>query len=304
MLDEVRIKLNRVQPNTVRLFFIKRRKIDSTIGYKVLKTEISVTVAQKLLDIGKKKVDSVLNDEDLEYKDYSPVINLDKEYVEVLPKDDVAFLGDILTKLNSSEMETFNKHETRNLWAYAIKFGNSGLVFFRKFTEKGILEKKGLVALVEQGGRFNEFNDTVLTIDHDIDCIYDGTSLYILNKIPFENIFSYMDKFVSEIREQVTHLQEKAIVDNPQGLCDLCISDPKKIKKLYGILKGDIINSLDSRKVTLVNTQFNLALRLSSDGKIIISKECLWTILRVLNDDYLKSPATDNKYESYSKSKK
>ena len=75
-----------------------------------------------------------------------------------------------------------------------------------------------MVTLVEKDGKFNEFNESVLAIDYDIDCIYDGAEVYIFNKISFETIFSFMDKFINEIKSKILCLQERAIVDNPESL--------------------------------------------------------------------------------------
>jgi hypothetical protein len=44
-----------------------------------------------------------------------------------------------------------------------------------------------------------------------------------------------------------------------------------------------------------------LDLNFTEDGEIIVSHKNIWTVLRVLDDEYLESPMTDNKYEVYSK---
>ena len=59
MLTDIKNSLDTVKPETIRLYFIKRRKTNHEIRYTVLKTEITKSVASKLLVIAKNKVRSI-----------------------------------------------------------------------------------------------------------------------------------------------------------------------------------------------------------------------------------------------------
>jgi len=298
MLKEIKRKLDDASPDYTGLFFITRKKRREEIEYSVLST---ADIGEALITIVKQQLSKLIETVDLEYIEYNPAINLDKNHVETIKREEVHYLDEILQDMNSADLNIFDMKQSKNLWAYAIKIGNSGITLFRKYTEKRILDIKGWIPLFVQNGVFNKLTDSILTIDKDIDCIYYDGKVFILDKIQFEKIFSFMDKFILEIDANVCHLEEKSLVDDIAALQKLCKSDPRKIKKLNKVLKSDILNSLNTKRISEINRQYNLDLNFTEDGKIIVSPKNIWTVLRVLDDEYLESPMTDNKYEVHSK---
>lgn len=301
MLKEIKRKLDDASPDYTGLFFITRKKRREEIEYSVLRTEITADIGEALITIVKQQLSKLLETVDLEYIEYNPAINLDKNHVETIKREEVHYLDEILQDMNSADLNIFDMKQSKNLWAYAIKIGNSGITLFRKYTEKRILDIKGWIPLFVQNGVFNKLTDSILTIDKDIDCIYYDGKMFILDKIQFEKIFSFMDKFILEIDANICHLEEKSLVDDITALQKLCKSDPRKIKKLNKVLKSDILNSLNTKRISEINRQYNLDLNFTEDGKIIVSHKNIWTVLRVLDDEYLESSMTDNKYEVHSK---
>lgn len=301
MLKEIKRKLDDASPDYTGLFFITRKKRREEIEYSVLRTEITADIGEALITIVKQQLSKLLETVDLEYIEYNPAINLDKNHVETIKREEVHYLDEILQDMNSADLNIFDMKQSKNLWAYAIKIGNSGITLFRKYTEKRILDIKGWIPLFVQNGVFNKLTDSILTIDKDIDCIYYDGKMFILDKTHFEKIFSFMDKFILEIDANICHLEEKSLVDDITALQKLCKSDPRKIKKLNKVLKSDILNFLNTKRISEINRQYNLDLDFTEDGKIIVSHKNIWTVLRVLDDEYLESSMTDNKYEVHSK---
>lgn len=301
MLKEIKRKLDDASPDYTGLFFITRKKRREEIEYSVLRTKITADIGEALITIVKQQLSKLLETVDLEYIEYNPAINLDKNHVETIKREEVHYLDEILQDMNSADLNIFDMKQSKNLWAYAIKIGNSGITLFRKYTEKRILDIKGWIPLFVQNGVFNKLTDSILTIDKDIDCIYYDGKMFILDKTHFEKIFSFMDKFILEIDANICHLEEKSLVDDITALQKLCKSDPRKIKKLNKVLKSDILNSLNTKRISEINRQYNLDLNFTEDGKIIVSHKNIWTVLRVLDDEYLESSMTDNKYEVHSK---
>ena len=301
MLKEIKRKLDDASPDYTGLFFITRKKRREEIEYSVLRTEITADIGEALITIAKQQLSKLLETVDLEYIEYNPAINLDKNHVETIKREEVHYLDEILQDMNSADLNIFDMKQSKNLWAYAIKIGNSGITLFRKYTEKRILDIKGWIPLFVQNGVFNKLTDSILTIDKDIDCIYYDGKMFILDKTHFEKIFSFMDKFILEIDANICHLEEKSLVDDITALQKLCKSDPRKIKKLNKVLKSDILNFLNTKRISEINRQYNLDLDFTEDGKIIVSHKNIWTVLRVLDDEYLESSMTDNKYEVHSK---
>lgn len=304
MLEEIMTKLYETSAKDVRLYFITRKKTKEKLDYKVFRTEITTEIGETFLELGKRNIKTFLETENLQYKKYSPGINLEENYIEIVTKEEVPFVEKVLQDMASANLDLFNMTKSKNLWAYAIKIGNSGITLFRKYTEKRILDKKGWIPLFVREGRFDQLDKSILTIDENIDCVHYDEKIYILNPVQFEKIFSFMDKFVEEINADINILEKKSIVDNTCHLWDLCKSDLRKIKKLYKVLKGDTLTDLNLEKVNQLNTGYKLNLIFADDGKIVVNSKSIWTILRVLDDDYLNSTVTDNKYEAQSKVRK
>lgn len=250
MLKEIKRKLDVASPDYTGLFFITRKKRRAEIAYSVLRTKITEDIGEALITIVRQQLSKLLETVDLEYIEYNPAINLDKNHVETIKREEVHYLDEILQDMNSADLNIFDMKQSKNLWAYAIKIGNSGITLFRKYTENG-----------------------------------------------------YLDKFILEIDANICHLEEKSLVDDITALQELCKSDPRKIKKLNKVLKSDILNSLNTKRISEINRQYNLDLNFTEDGKIIVSHKNIWTVLRVLDDEYLESPMTDIKYEVHSKVK-
>ena len=302
MLREINSHLDQITPNNVKLFFISRYKENSNYEYVVYKTQITNEIGQEFIEILKKNINKYLKLDNLEYNQYNPMVIMEKNNIEYIEKGDVVHFKIIKSELKKINLDLFDLEETKKLWAFAIKFG-SELIYFRKYTENKILDKKPLLALFVSDGAFNKLDKSVITIDQKVDCIYYKEKIYILNKNQFEQIFSFLEKLMDEIDESYDRLVQKSLVDDEQILYDLCKTDPKKVKKLNKVLKGDIIDTLDYDKVNQLNNQYNLELEFTDDNKMKIQRKNIWTILKVLDDDYLKSPVTDIKYEAHSKIK-
>lgn len=302
-MEDIYSKLNSALSNEVRLYFIIRNKRSNQIEYKIFKTEITEDIGNTFIDIGKKNVINRLESGDLNYVEYNPTVFLETNNVETINGQNISFLEDILRKINSADLEIFDMSQYKNIWAYLvnIKANNIEIIFFRKFTQSKILEKKGFINLFYQNGLFNKLTSPSLTIDEFIDSIYYNQKMFILNKTNFENIFSFMDKFIEEIDSKIDTLRERFLINNIDNLWDLCKSDPKKIKKFNKILKNHTFDSLNATIISQINSQYGLNLNITSDGKIDVNNKNIWYVLKLLDDDYLKSPATSINYETHSK---
>lgn len=304
MLDTVQQKLGGVSPDDVRLYFITREKDEEEkFVYGVLKTEINQSVSKTLLDAVKMKIAALIDKGDLEHIPYSPGVNPDKNHVKTISKSEVPYIDDILQKTNRADLDMFNVTQSKNIVAYAIKIGRE-ITVFRKCTKHLMLENKGLLSLmVARDGKFDRLTGTVLTLDGNIDCICYRGDVYILKCVGFERIFSFMDKFKEEINRNISNLGKKGLVDDIHLLVELCKTDGRRIKKLHKILKGETLAGLDLDKVRQINTSHKLGLKFTEDGKIEVKANKISAILKVLDDDYVKSPMTGNNYETHSKEK-
>jgi len=117
-------------------------------------------------------------------------------------------------------------------------------------------------------------------------------------------VFSFVDFYEKEADNKKDEIIAKGFLDNVNGFIDQCKGDGRAIKKLARILKNGGLERLSKEKINIVVRDYSLALEFDAGGKIIVSKENTWTVLRILDDDYVRSDVTETKYEARSKIKK
>ncbi|MCD6145162.1 MAG: DUF4868 domain-containing protein, partial [Methanosarcinales archaeon] len=147
-----------------------------------------------------------------------------------------------------------------------------------------------------------------------LDRIYDATLLmkgdsisskvFILNRSKFESFFSFIEIYSKEIEDNKEDLERIKLIENVNEFISFCASDSRKIKKLAQILRDGKADNIDRDKIKRITTEFRLNIEFTDDGKLKPTKENIWVVLRILNDDYLKSDVTGSKYETHSKVKK
>ncbi len=278
-----------------------RKIIEYQIEYEVLNTQLHENVREKFIEIAKKKINELLEPGAPQLEKYDPVTVWDENTVEFIDSSEVEQLEKI-----QEDMQLANNPYTLEgqtvPWAYAVRISDAKLIIFRKFSPSRILERAGWIPLFIEDGVFTKLEKPALTIDEEIDCIYDieNKILYIINKKEFEAIFSFMEMFIQAIDDEKSNLQGKNLVDNVDLLVQKCRTDPQKVRKLYSVLVSPTLNQLDAKKIERIDKQYSLGLQIKA-GKITIISKDIWKILRVLADDYLVSPATILRYVVYSK---
>lgn len=304
MFLKIKKLLKQVDLETIQLLFLVRKKVkNKIIGFTILKTDISIDVGTSLLNVLKAEIDQILDQDDIRYIDYIPTLITDDNTIQFISTEEIDIFSEILSSFTSST-QYFDIKNIRNLWAYAIKVGDSGIIAFKKYYPSKILTRKKVTALLYKEGRFDRLNDDILTLEKNFDCIFYQNKIYILNIKNFESIFGYLDKWLVGIKKNINILEEKSIIENFSDFYDMCASDPKKIKKLQKILDNEFKEKINKELVKNVNKDYNLSLSLNEKGELNVNGKNIWAVLRLLDDDHLKSTYSTNKYIAHSKEKR
>jgi SAM-dependent methyltransferase len=191
------------------------------------------------------------------------------------------------------------------------EYENKTLFLFRKHSPKKLLEK-GIIPMLFREGGFERLNSQIMAIDEEYDAsllLEDGidpsqSKVLIFKRSRFESVFSFVDVYEKEADNKKDDIIAKEFLDNVDGFIDHCKGDGRAIKKLARILKNGGFARMNKEKINTVVREYNLALEFDAGGKIIASKENVWIVLRILDDDYVRSDITETKYEARSKVKK
>ncbi|MBU7046196.1 MAG: DUF4868 domain-containing protein [Theionarchaea archaeon] len=306
VLERIKKKIKKASHNRIELFFITRRKTGKTnsIKYEVLQTLITKDIRRVFKRIEKGKINELLDTSKVRFVKYDPATIHDQQTVEFIDASEVQYLNQIREDMKSPDLDTFIIGGFEVPWAYAVKMDDVNLILFRKFSQSRLLQRKGWIPLFVKDGMFNRLKRLALTVDEEIDCIYDieKNMMYIIDKKQFEDIFSFMDIFTNEIDNNKFELEKRDLVDDVDLLVKLCKTDPRKVRKLYSVLRSPGLRNLKKKEVERICYEYILDLDFTASKQMIVNMKDLWTILRVLGDDYLHSTVTNFHYEVYSKS--
>ncbi len=333
-LDEVYSWLNSVDLSKVKLFFAEYNKKENP--YLVYKTKLgdesNHQIQEQLVEIAKdvlirNVVRYTERGELVKYYLYTPTTKIDRLHVEYIPLEDIPNFETIYAELNRVDLQFFSLANAKKIIGYIVKIPVSiegtfegELLFIKKYTVKGLL-KRGRLNMIIHGneGRFSLFTENIVAIDKRFDVvllngnhIYNGKERgykvgYIFNKSQFESFFRFIETYTQEIDTKKKDLLKTEIIDsdNLDQLVQYCEGDLRKIRKLAKALKDEHYKKLDYQKMIDIKEKYKLEdLTFTEDGKIVVTSQNIWTVLKLLSDDYLTSEITSNKYESHSKIKR
>ncbi|MDP2835809.1 MAG: DUF4868 domain-containing protein [Methanobacteriaceae archaeon] len=321
-MNKIKAFLEDGTDKTVKLYFLERHKHWKTkkINYDVYKTKIKSEISNDLLNNAKKIIKTYSTQDTIEYGNLA---GSDQNYVETIGKDEVPFLSKVLNQL-SGVLTDFEYDKTGDV-SYIVKIENSKkiLYLFRKYNPK-MLVKKGLLSLVLHEGRYQKFDKNLLFLDNDFDAalllkLDDGTEskektsesekgydeVFIFTRRNFEFMFSFTDYYENEVVTKEKEIEDKNMLGNTSFLVDLCKKNSTMARKLVKILKSDFYDKMSLDGIKKVVKDYGVDdVKFDSDGKVVVTDKNVWHVLRILDDDYLESKITSNKYEAHSKVQK
>lgn len=178
------------------------------------------------------------------------------------------------------------------------------IYFFRSCSPKMELSQSKKFAIIFSKGNYDTFDESLFVFDRGIDCFCCGNDLYVLNKGRFEIIFQFFDEIKEAASETLETIRSTIPIHNFEELEASCLGHIQMLKKLKNIAGQPYLNRITMTDIKKVIKEMGLSLKVKEyDGeeKISFDSNDKWEILRLLDDDYLKSVMTGEKYEVNSK---
>lgn len=321
-MDKIKSFLEDNTDKTTKLYFLERHKHWKTkkISYDIYKTKIKSEISTEILNNANNVININSKQETIEYGNLA---GSDQNYVETIGKDEVPFLSKVLDQF-SDDLVDFEYDGTGDV-SYIVKIENENkiLYLFRKYNPKMLL-KKGFLSLILHDGRYQKFDENLLFLDKDFDAALllkvdtiseskGSTSeteigyneVFIFNRRNFEFMFSFSDFYENEVVTKEKEIEDKNILGNTSFLVDLCKKNSTMARKLVKILKSDFYDKMSLDGIKKVVKEYGVDdVKFDSAGKVVVTDKNVWRVLRILDDDYLESKITSNKYEAHSKVQK
>ena len=273
----------------------RRLEISKGLAYELIK------MLQYSLNELQSKVDRILT--------YDPGYNQDINEIEYINLYD-KYLSNIINKLpttfNIAPFQSDEKDFISNARFYLITINQQSepiYFFYARKKMKSILKNTRL-AIRLFGDSFDTLEDQIFLLDKNIDCIIFKNIVYIINKNNFHEIFNYYDGLKEEAKCILNEIREKVVIFNYSDFMDACLSNKNMLSILLSIKQRGYLKTMSTDRLVKVINENGINIEIIyENGKpqLKYNKDDKYAILRLLNDDYLKSVMTEIRYEVNSK---
>lgn len=176
------------------------------------------------------------------------------------------------------------------------------LYCFRTYTpRKELSRSRGLFAALFHDGQYDTIREPLLLFDQQIDCVARSADLLIANTASFQTMFRFFERLQRAARATLEAVRARVPIQNFDAFARDCEGNPIKLAKLRNIANKPYLAHLTIADIKRVADDYHLPLRVARDpdGReaVLYDPADKWTLLKLLDDDYLWSSLTRLGYE-------
>lgn len=226
-------------------------------------------------------------------------LNLEDDASRVLPAFDLKALSATNLKMTITTSVSANDPTIR-------------ATFFRVTRNTAVMARTRRFAAVYRNGAFDSLKEEVLLFNDEVDAIALGDFIYFSNRHTFERSFGFLESLRARAADTFTLVTRDLKIDGFDELRRAATTDINMMAKMASIRRkldsnpryatamtmGNLLKFIDSNPhvdVPIVGTGDNRRLEFHA------SPSTRWKILKLLDDDFLKSGLTFLDYEVDSK---
>jgi hypothetical protein len=251
--------------------------------------------------------------ENARLRKFDPLYKPDADEVEWARVEDIPAVALAVDRYaNLSPLAPFDpadqsyKRRMRYWVAVATATDRRQAFFFRSFSASAELQRKRGAALVSRNGTFTRVDEHIFLFDRNVDCFVFGEYVFVLRHADFRRIFEQLDAIRRRAARAARELLDKVPVANADDFIKACSSQAAMAEKLLAIRQRDYFDQLSYAMLAPVIEEFNLNIPTrEEDGtpQLVFetTPEQRWRILKLIDDDYLRSAMTSHRYEVNSK---
>lgn len=231
-------------------------------------------------------------------------------YIDLEENEEIAALVGDVSQVQQAELFREDDDIVDHLKFYAIVISPNArrhAVFFRTYNPKKELTRRAGFAALLSRGYYNKVDTKIFLFDHQVDCFSWNGFLYIRSVAAFQRIFGYFEKLRARADQTVNTVLARIPISNADGFRQACTGQLQMMSKVAQIARKPYLNRVTMRDIRRTIDDFHLDVRtVREDGqeKILFeaSPNKRWLILKLLDDDFLGSAMTNQRYEVNSKS--
>ena len=241
---------------------------------------------------------------------YHAISKLDKHEIEHVDLSTHKNVNEQIAGL--SDLSKLPKFAKKDQIDSALKFyvlifeadGDDPIYFYRACSPKMEIHQSSKFALIFDNGEYDTFKESIFVFDRGIDCFSYKDDLYVLNKGRFESLFQFFEEVKEAASETLETIRTTIPIHNFDELESACLGHLQMLKKLKNIASQPYLSRIKMSDIKAVIKEMGLSLKVKKfkgKEKLTFDSKDKWEILRLLDDDYLKSVMTGEKYEVNSK---
>jgi hypothetical protein len=180
----------------------------------------------------------------------------------------------------------------------------SSVYFFRVYSPKQELHRSRWLLAMFADGQYDSFAQPGLLFDRSVDCVSSGDHLFILNKNNFQRIFGFFEMVREAARETLAIIQASIPIVNFDDFQVSCERHLHKLAKINNIARSPYLREITMDQLIAGIREFRLDIEVVTENgekKLRYNPRDKWALLKLLDDDFLNSIMTGNRYEATGK---
>ncbi len=270
-------------------------------GYQINKLELH---EDAVLDIQQNIIDAVdikYFSNEVEYLDISQIATEKKnviytlsDYKEIEGLDFVSFNDNI----NNPYQITYG-----DFVAFMIKIsdGENSIYCYQNIFPASLIKRNGKVPLIRSGNTFSQTKNNIFVVEKRVDFIIYEQELYVQNWKMLQSKYSFNDYIIKSADKTIERVKETGLLEDMAKL----IEENKKItisKQLMKATNSPIFNVPKEAIIKNAQTCPTYKKLFNNEGCIVVNTiEKVKIFIKLLNDDILISPLTNQEYSVTSK---
>ncbi len=272
---------------------------------------LSDDLARDFLSAAKDSVP--LADREIRLRAYDPGYKPEPDEICYIDLEQNKAIADLIRDASQTqEAEQFREKDKiiDSLRFYAIVVSPSArrkAVFFRTYSPKKELSRSKSISVFWQNGTYNKVKKNIFLFDQDTDCFAWDGFLFIRNVGAFQRIFRYFEELRARADATINIVLAQIPISNADAFRATCTGQLQMLSKLAEIAKKPYLRRVTMQDIQRTIIEFDLKVpivRENGQEKLLFEGDLAkrWLILKLLDDDYLGSTMTHEKYEVNSKS--
>lgn len=214
-----------------------------------------------------------------------------------------------VSDVDSAELFHEEPEILEGLRFYALVLQSAGeepAVFFRSYRPTKELTRSASFGIVLRGGFYDKIEKPVFVVDDKVDCYSWQGFMFVRNVAQFHRIFRYFQGLVDRAEQTFEVVSPRIPISNFEEFKSACLGNVLMLSKLAQIAKKPYLQSVTMADIKRTLAEFGLEVPIVVEAGVEkltfeASPAKRWTILKLLDDDYLGSVMTQLKYVANSK---